>query len=165
VPQLAQHATYLSQVFWLVVIFTILLIVMWRVALPRVAAILRDRQERIDRDVEEAGRYKADAEAALAAYEKAMAEGRAKAQELLREAAERVAREAAEAQAAAGARLQRETAEAEGRIAEAKRQALAGVREVAAEAARAATVKFIGAEASTAEAEEAAGRLLAGRRS
>jgi F-type H+-transporting ATPase subunit b len=116
VPQLQQHATFISQVFWLVVTFSILLIVMWRVALPRVSALLRERQERIDGDIERAQRLKAEAQTVLASYEQAMAEGRSKAQAALREAAERAAKEAADAQAAASARLDSETKEAERRI-------------------------------------------------
>jgi F-type H+-transporting ATPase subunit b len=164
-PQLQQHATYLSQVFWLVVTFTILLIVMWRVALPRVAAILRDRQERIEGDLEKAMRLKAEAEGVLKAYETAMAEGRAKAQALLREAGEQAAKEAADAQAAAAARLDKETGEAEKRIAAAKREALDNVRAIASEAARGATAKFLGAEPSATDADAAVTQALAGRRS
>ena len=158
-PQL-DPTHFASQVFWLVVTFIALYVLMWKVALPRVSAVLRERQERIDDDLEKAGRLKAEAEAVLKAYEEAMAEGRAKAQIALREAAERCAKEAAEAQAQASARLDRETADAERRIEAAKRAALDGVRQVAAEAARDAAAKLVGADVSERDAEDAAGRVL-----
>lgn len=158
-PQL-DPSSYASQLFWLVVTFAILYLLMWKVALPRVSALLRERQERIDDDLEKATKLKAEAEGVLKAYETAMAEGRARAQATLREAAERVAKEAAEAQAAAVARLDRETAEAEKRIGAAKREALDNVRQVAGEAARAAAAKLIGSEVSERDADEAASRAL-----
>jgi len=158
-PQL-DPTHFASQVFWLVVTFIALYLLMWKVALPRVSAVLRERQEHIDDDLEKASRLKSEAEGALQAYEDAMAEGRAKAQDSLREAAERIAKETAEAQAQASARLDRETAEAERRIEAAKRAALEGVRQVAAEAARAAAAKLIGAEVSERDAEDAAGRVI-----
>lgn len=158
-PQL-DPSSYASQIFWLVVTFAILYVLMWKVALPRVAALLRERQEHVDDDLEKASHLKAEAEQALKTYEEAMAAGRARAQAALREAAERMAKEAADAQAAAAARLDREIEEAERRIEAAKRDALAGVREVAGDAARAAAAKLIGADIPAAEAEDAAGRAI-----
>jgi F-type H+-transporting ATPase subunit b len=158
-PQL-DPSSYASQLFWLVVTFAILYLLMWKVALPRVSALLRERQECIDDDLEKATKLKAEAEGVLKAYEAAMADGRARAQATLREAMERVAKEAADAQAAAVARLDRETTEAEKRIAPAKREALDNVRQVAGEAARAAAAKLIGAEVSERDADEAASRAL-----
>ena len=158
-PQL-DPSSYASQLFWLVVTFAILYLLMWKVALPRVSALLRERQETIDDDLEKAAKLKAEAEGVLKAYETAMAEGRARAHATLREAAERISKEAAEAQAAAEARLDRETAEAEKRIAAAKREALDNVRQVAGEAARAAAAKLIGSEVSERDADEAASRAL-----
>ena len=60
-PQL-DPSSYASQIFWLVVTFVILYLLMWKVALPRVSALLRERQERIDDDLEKASRLKAEAE-------------------------------------------------------------------------------------------------------
>ena len=158
-PQL-DPSSYASQLFWLVVTFALLYLLMWKVALPRISALLRERQEQIDDDLEKATKLKAEAEGVLKAYEAAMTEGRARAHATLREAADRVAKEAAEAQAAAEARLDRETTEAEKRIAAAKREALDNVRQVAGEAARATAAKLIGTEVSERDADEAASRAL-----
>ncbi len=156
--------TFASQVFWLVVLFAILYVVTWRVALPRVSDLLRQRQERIDDDLEKAAKLKAEAEAALAAYEEMMAKGRADAQAVLREASERMAKESEAREAETVARLDREVSDAERRIAQAKREALDGVRAIAAEAARQATSKLIGADIAASDADEAAGRALEARR-
>ncbi|MCY4230449.1 MAG: hypothetical protein OXF26_06110, partial [Alphaproteobacteria bacterium] len=78
-PQLEQISTYAGQIFWLVVIFGILLIVMLKVALPRVQGILQERRERIDDDFARAAALRDEAEGVLRAYEKAQAEARAEA--------------------------------------------------------------------------------------
>jgi F-type H+-transporting ATPase subunit b len=158
-PQL-DPGSYASQVFWLVVTFVILYFLLWKVALPRVSAILRERQERIDGDLEKAQRLRAEADQVLQTYEAAMAEGRAKAQAALREAAERVSREAADRQAEASARIKDETDAAERRIEAAKREALDNVRQIAAGAARDAAAKLIGADISEREAEDAAAHAI-----
>ena len=162
-PQLQQHYTYISQVFWLVVTFAILLIVMWRVALPRVAAILRERQERIDADLRRAEALKNEAEAVLAAYEKAMADARGKAQGVQRETAEALAKEAARQHAEVSQRLKREADAAEARIQRARDDALAGVTAVAAELAEAALKRLVGIDVARGEAEAAAERAARGR--
>jgi len=161
-PQL-DPSGFAPQIFWLLICFVALYLLMSRVALPRVTDVLRERQERIDDDLEKAARLKAEAEQVLAAYEAAMAESRGKALAVLREAGERMAAEAAKRQAEATARLDRQTEEAERRIGAAKQEALNNVRGVAAEAARAAAAKLIGTDIAAGEADEAAGRALRGR--
>ena len=51
-------ATFGSQLFWLVILFGLLYILMSRVALPRVGAILEERDNRIAGDLAEAARLK-----------------------------------------------------------------------------------------------------------
>ena len=162
-PQLQQHYTYASQVFWLFVCFAVLLIVMWRVALPRVAAILHDRQQRIHIDLEHAERLKAEAEAVIAAYEKAMAEARGRAQALQRETHDTLAKEAAVRLAEIGQRLKIESDAAEARIQRARNEALSSIKTVAAELAEAAVKRLIGIDVPRSEAESAAQRAAQGR--
>jgi len=163
VPQLQQHYTYASQVFWLVVCFAVLLIVMWRVALPRVAAILRDRQQRIELDLEHAERLKSEAAAVIAAYEKAMAEARERAQALQRETHDALAKQAAARLAEIAQRLKIESDAAETRIQRARNEALVSMKTVAAELAEAAVKRLIGVDVPRAEAEGAAQRAAQGR--
>lgn len=155
-PQLEQIHTYLSQVFWLAISFATLLVLMWRVGLPRVSTILQNRQDRIDGDLRRAEEIKKDAEATLAAYERTMAEGRSKAQAELRAAADQLAREAAERHAALAQRLAREGEEAERRIDAARLGALADLESVAADLARSSVQRLIGVDVTAAQAEAAA---------
>lgn len=150
-PQL-DPAGFLTQLFWLVVTFVILCLLMWRVALPKIADLLQERQERMDDDLQRAERLKDDAAKVLESYEAAIAEGRAKAQAVLREAAARDAAEAAERNASLAGRLTGEAEAAERRINAARDEALANVRAVAAEVAQAATERLIGAEVPASEA-------------
>ena len=39
---------FVSQLFWLAVFFTFLLVFLWRVSLPRIATVLEKRQNKID---------------------------------------------------------------------------------------------------------------------
>ena len=159
-PQLEQLDTYLSQIIWLVISFGLLYLLMWKAALPRVAEVLQERQERIDDDLERAEKLKSEAQAVLAAYEATVAKAQAQAQVILREGADAFAAEAASRHDAMSATLAREAAAAEQRIAGAREKALANVRAVAGGVAQAAAAKLIGTEVSDTDADAAVGRSL-----
>lgn len=153
-PQL-DPTTFATQLFWLSICFVLLYLLMWKVALPRIGDILTERQDRIDDDLQKAEKLRNDAAEVLAAYERAMAEGRDKAQTILRETGDRLAKESAQRQAALAERLKGQTDEAERRIDTARREALANVRVAAAEAAQAAAAKLTGSDIARADAERA----------
>src|SRR5476649_1236400 len=77
--------TFASQLFWLVIAFTVLYVLMAKVALPRVGGIIESRQKRIADDIAEAGKLKLQSDEAVAAYEKALADARARAQTIANE--------------------------------------------------------------------------------
>lgn len=163
-PQLEQIDTYLSQIVWLAISFAVLYLVMWKAALPRVADVLQERQERIDDDLERAEKLKAEAESVLEAYEAAVAKAHAEGQAILRRGADDFAAEASSRHEELTARLAYEAEMAEQRIAAAHEEALANVRWVAGEVARAAAARLIGAEVSETDADSAVGQALEGRR-
>lgn len=158
-PQLDVH-TFVPQIIWLAVTFAVLYGLMTTLGLPRVGRVLRLRRERLDDDIAKAGQMKAEAEAVIAAYERALAEARAEAQQTLRETTDRLNAAAAERQRKLAASLAAETASAERRIAEAKAAALANLRDVAAEVAEAAAQKLVGSAVDAARARAAVDTVL-----
>ena len=78
-PQL-DFSTFPNQIFWLVVTLVAIYLILSRVALPRIGGVLSDRADAINSDLASADEYKAQAEQAEAAYQKALADARAQAQ-------------------------------------------------------------------------------------
>jgi F-type H+-transporting ATPase subunit b len=136
---------------------------MWKLGLPRVRAVIEARRKRIDDDLARASEIKDEAEAAMAAYQRALAEARAQAQATVRERTERFAAEAAERQRQVAAALGEQTKAAEQQIAAAKERAFADIRNVAVEAARSITEKLTGAAADETKLGPAVDRAIAGR--
>jgi F-type H+-transporting ATPase subunit b len=160
VPQL-DVSTFPSQIFWLLICFSVLYYLLSRRALPRVSEILEARQDRIAADLDQAQRLRRDAEAALATHEAAMAKARDRAQSLLADAQNRLQAEAAARQAELDQQLARQLAEAEARIAASRDRALAELEHGAIDVAQAAAARLAGI---TVSADAARRALRAARR-
>ena len=146
---------FATQLFWLLVTFTILYIGITKLVLPRVTDVLEARQQRIDDDLEKAAALKQEAEGVLAEYEKARAEAEAKAQALIREAQDALAGESARQHDALSAQLAEQVADAEARIAKAREDAKAGLGAAAAEVVAAAAQRLVGLKVSGNDAKAA----------
>jgi F-type H+-transporting ATPase subunit b len=136
--------TFASQLFWLVVTFVLLYAIMAKVALPRVGGIIAQRQKRIADDFAEAEQSKTQSDAAIADYEKALADARARAQAMANETREQQAAQAAATRKRLEDELNIKLAEAEKTIAATKQDAMTNVRGIAADAAKAIVERLIG---------------------
>jgi F-type H+-transporting ATPase subunit b len=143
-----QADTFASQLLWLGITFAILYLLASKVMLPRVGGIIEARRQRIEGDLAEAQRLKAESDAAIAAYEKSLADARARAQALANEMRERQAVEAEKNRKLLEEQLNAKLAEAEKTIAATKSAAMANVRGIAAEAAAAIVERLIGSAPS-----------------
>jgi F-type H+-transporting ATPase subunit b len=68
-----------NQIFWLVITLLVIFFVLSRIALPRIAAVLAERQGTITNDIAAAEDLKAKAAAAEEAYQQALIDARAEA--------------------------------------------------------------------------------------
>jgi F-type H+-transporting ATPase subunit b len=147
--------TFASQLFWLVVTFVALYLMVSKIALPRVGGILDARQGRIAGDLATANRLKEEADAAMMAYEQALAEARARAQSITQATHEKLVAEAERNRKTVEEQLNTKLLGAEKTIAATKDQAMANVRAIALEAASTIVSQLTGvspAEATVAHA-------------
>lgn len=162
-PQLV-FADFAPQLVWLAITFTLLYLVMARVALPRIATTLEMRRDVIANDLDEAGRIKRQAEDALKAYEAALGEARSRAHAIAAETRVKLTADADREKAALQQALAKRSAAAEAEIAAAKTAAMANVRQVAAETAAAIVAKLLGVTPDSAALNAAIDQALAGRK-
>lgn len=137
-------STFASQLVWLVITFVLLYALMAKVALPRVGGIIAQRQNRIDEDLAQANVFKAQSDTALAAYEKALADARARAQTIAGEMRDKQAAETEATRKKLEEQINAKLAEAEKIIGASKQAAMANVRNIAADAAKAIVERLIG---------------------
>ena len=139
-----QSDTFASQLFWLVIAFVLLYVLMAKLALPRVKSVIDNRQQHISGDLAEASRLKGESDGAVAAYEKALADARVRAQEIANETREKHAAEADATRKRLEDQLNVKLADAEKTIAATKQGAMKNVHGIAADAAKAIVERLIG---------------------
>jgi F-type H+-transporting ATPase subunit b len=161
-PQLDYH-TFVPQLVWLAITFVVLYILMASLGLPKVKAAIEGRRRHLDSDLGRAAALKEEAEAALAAYQKTLADARAAAQDTLRQMSEKLAADAAARQHPLSETLAEQIAAAEARIAAGKDQALADIRGIASDVGSAVVTKLTGAAPNPLAMTNAVGHALNGR--
>lgn len=141
-PFQAEH--FPSQLTWLAVSFVLLYVLMAKVALPRIAAIFAERSKRIGDDLKAAESLKVQSDAAHAAYERALADARGRAQAIAAETREQQAAAAEAINKRLEAELHERLAVAERSIAATRTAAMGNVGAIAAETASAIVERLIG---------------------
>ena len=156
-------ATFASQLIWLALSFGALYFLMSRVALPQIGAILEHRSNRIANDLAEAGRLKEETDAAIAAYEQALAEARQNAHGIGQKSRDAVKAEIDAHRRGIETELQQKLGAAEARITDVKATALTEVDAIAREAAETMVEVLLGAGAEKAEVADAVAAAAAER--
>jgi F-type H+-transporting ATPase subunit b len=141
-PFESQH--FPSQLVWLAISFLLLYVLMSRIALPRIGGIMAARSKVISDDLAAAEHLKERSNAANAAYEKALADARSRAQAIAGATREQQAREIEDLHKRLEAQLHDRMVAAEQSIAKSRGAAMSNVRSIAAETASAIVERLIG---------------------
>ena len=152
--------TFASQLLWFAIAFVALYLVIARIAIPRIGGIMQARSDRIADDLAEANRLKDQSDAALADYEKALADARSRAQALANETRERLGAEAEQARKSLETQLNVKLADAEKTIAATKTAAMTNIEAVAVETAIAIVERLIGTAPPAKTAQDAVAGVL-----
>ena len=131
-PQL-DFSTYLPQIFWLFVTFIALYIIMAKVALPRIGEVIEERRDRIAADLDNAQRLRGETDEAIASYEKALKDARAKAVDIGQTTKDALSAKGAERSKKLEAELAKKLAQAETKIAAMTDAAMAEVGAISTE--------------------------------
>lgn len=146
---------FATQLFWLVISLVVFFFILRNAALPKIEDALETRRRKIDDDLDKASAHREEAEAAMAAYEKALAEAAEQAKAIHRETAQEIAEAATARRTALASKLAEDAKAAEARIMAAKEPALANLQGVAIEVVQEVAAKLADLKVSAAEAKKA----------
>ena len=74
---------WLSQIFWLTLIFSSLYLIIWKIFLPKITYSIENRKSRIVNDLDEAQKLKENAEKKLQEYKKIIEESKKEAKKII----------------------------------------------------------------------------------
>lgn len=147
--------TFAPQLVWLLIAFGALYLLLSRLALPRIGEVIGERRDRIERDLAAAEKLKSDTDAALKAYEKALADARGNAQALAKTTRDGITAQLDAERQRADREIAAKLAETDKRIADTKTRALAGVNDIATDTAGAIVSRLIGKDVPAEEIRRA----------
>lgn len=151
---------FISQLVWLAVVLVSFYFLVTRIALPRIGEVIEARTNQIAGDLERARTLKMQTEEVVAAYESSLAAARAEAGSLMAATQAEIGRKAAEREAAFAKDLAVKVSRAEQRIAAARDEVEAQVRDIAVGAALDVTRKLVGSDPDAAAVGGAVDRAL-----
>ncbi len=153
----------ISQVVWMFIIFGALYAALRFWALPQVGGVIEMREQRILADLDSARLAKEEADRAAAEIAERSRSASAEAQAELARAVAAAKAEAEQKSRADNEQLEQQLAEAEQRIAAARKQAMGALRQVATEAATSVVSRLTGQAPDPAHIDAAVGDALAAR--
>lgn len=151
---------FAPQIVWLAISFILLYLLMSRVALPRVGSILEERKGRIEGDLAAAAKLREETDAALAAYEQALADAKARAQAIARQARDEMTAEMDKHRAEIDSGINAKIADAEKRVSAMKESATGHISEIATDTADAIIARILGKSADKTEVKSAVNEAL-----
>lgn len=151
---------FASQALWFAIAFVALYLIIARLAIPQIGGTIAARGKRVADDLAEANRLKEQSDAALAAYEKSLADARNRAQALANETRDKLNAEAEQTRKTLEANLNVKLAEADKTIAATKQSAMANIESVAADTAIAIVERLIGTAPTAQTAQQAVSEVL-----
>jgi F-type H+-transporting ATPase subunit b len=151
---------FAPQLIWLAISFVLLYLIMSRLALPRVGQILEERSSRIAGDLATAAKLREDTEKAIAEYEQALADAKARAQGIARQARDEMTRDIERQRAEVDQTIAAQTTDAEKRINTMKEAALTHVGEIATDTAEALVARLLGKTVDRSELQGAINEAL-----
>jgi F-type H+-transporting ATPase subunit b len=152
----------IGQIVWQVIIFFALFLLLAYVALPRLGAVIDNRRQRIEADLEAARAAMQSADAAIAAQREATQAARSEAQAAVNAAVQAAQQEMDAKLAALNSALSKQVADAEARIDQSRKAALGAVQQVASDTVGALLTK-LGATADAGKVQAAVRSQAAAR--
>ena len=153
-PQL-DFSTFSPQLVWLVITFTVLYIIVTRIALPRIGGTIEQRSDKIANDLDRAQTLKEDVDKAIASYEAALADAKGKAHAIAQETREKLNAEIETERKRIDEEIAVKIADAEKTIKSTKEKAMKEVNKIASDLASEIVSDLTGTKAGVAAVSKA----------
>ena len=124
---------WIAQIFWLILIFSSLYLIIWKIFLPRITYSIENRKSRIVNDLDEAQKLKDNAEKKLKEYNEIIEKSKKEAQKIIDDSKKRIDRDIENKKQKFNDEIEKELAATEKEIKDLKKTSTSNVADIAAE--------------------------------
>ena len=135
-----------SQVFWLILIFSILYLVIWKIFLPKINYSIENRKSRIVNDLDEAQKLKESAEKKLKEYNKIIENSKQEAKKIIEDERKKLDQDIDNKKKDFNNQIEKEITAVEKEIKDLKKTSLSNISKIASETSAELMKKIINTE-------------------
>ena len=122
-----------AQIFWLILIFSSLYLIIWKIFLPRITYSIENRKSRVVNDLDEAQKLKENAEKKLKEYNEIIENSKKEAKKIIEDNKKKLDRDIEDKKNKLNSEIEKELAAVEKEIKDLKKSSLSNISKIAAE--------------------------------
>ena len=122
-----------AQIFWLILTFSSLYLIIWKVFLPKITLSIENRKSRVVNDLDEAQKLKENAEKKLNEYNKIIEESKKEAKKIIEDSKKKLDRDIENKKQKFNDEIEKELMAAEKEIKDLKKSSISSINNIAAE--------------------------------
>ncbi len=122
-----------AQIFWLILIFSILYLIVWKIFLPRITQSIENRKSRIIDDIDEAQKLKENAEKKLSEYNKIIENAKKEAKKIIEDGRKKLENEIENKKKKFNEEIEKELSGAEKEIENLKKSSILNIKNISSE--------------------------------
>ena len=139
---------WIAQIFWLILIFSTLYLVIWKIFLPKITYSVENRKSRIVNDLDEAQKLKESAEKKLDEYNKIIEESKKKAKKIIEDSKKKLDQDIENKKQKFIDEIEKEIVAAEREIKDLKKSSISNIGDIAVETSTEIIRQIINTEAN-----------------
>ena len=124
---------WVAQIFWLILIFSSLYLIIWKIFLPKITYSIENRKSRIINDLDETQKLKENAEKKLNEYNKIIEESKKEAKKIIEDSKKKLDRDIENKKQKFNDEIEKELMAAEKEIKDLKKSSISNINNIAAE--------------------------------
>ncbi len=140
---------WFSQIFWVIFIFGILYVILWRKILPKINENLENRKSQILNDLDDAQKFKDQSEEKLSEYNKIINQAKQEAKKILADTRKKINRDIGNKKNQFNLEINKEIKNAEKEIKTLKLSSIKDINKIAVEISSEIVRKIVGTEVNT----------------
>ena len=133
-----------SQIFWLILIFSSLYIIMWKIFLPKITDSIENRKSRIINDLNETQKLKENAEKKLREYNKIIEDTKKEAKKIIEDNKKKLENDIKSKKQKFNEEIEKELTSAEKEINSLKKSSISSINKIAAEVSSEVIKQLVG---------------------